>query len=288
MTKPGKTFLWLLCVPLILGSCKSGSHYVSSLPPTPMFENAGEVSVQVGSGNTQTQFQANISPLPHLGFSYTRTQGIFDNDRSFAQSGTVHLYSRLGPGPYYGSLHFGLEDARVQMQNIEEAFFILLPIGRKRYQYDSRYQSRRFGMGLYMIKEIPGVSYISFRTGVDLIYRETRFSRMSEYYVNPKDEYSSLTEVFGNPLVRTFTPIATIQVYFGKRKLFYYRQSVALDLLLSPKSYSATLTETKENQTSGSLTTINVQKPPAYLYATLGFNINTYRFFKRSGNEKSH
>lgn len=139
--------LHLILILLIgwISGCRNYYHYVSPLPATPEFTEAGEIEVQGGFGTKHSEIQVATSISKHLGFSYN---GFFAPDQT-----EIHHASFFGFGKIlkkhsvYWSAGTGYIQGQTNVNRYDINYFGSAP---HFHHLKSNFQGATIQLGIYL------------------------------------------------------------------------------------------------------------------------------------------
>ena len=177
-------------------SCET-YQYVSPMPATPQFKEAGEVQGQLAVGLNHYEVQGSASFTNFLGGSFTT----FKAPKSFVHHYTLHGYFNPNRNNKSRYLSFNLGYMRAHLENeAPNDFPVIGGVGTLLNQYTSEYEGWTFGMDTYWYtpKERISISagiqarWLKFYQ-LDTYSEPLRSVPSHHWYLNGSQEYAYIT-----------------------------------------------------------------------------------------------
>jgi len=264
-----------LCIPLfltlLLASC-SQYNYVSNLPSTPSFEEAGEVKAGLGLGLRHSEFQVAAAPLSFLGFTYTQFNGYGPHCGTQVQNSTIHLYHGFLKKRLFVDLNFGIGKGNIGSNNVQ------LPLAKnlESIYFGSKFSKQQLGLNLYSSLGQEK----NIQLGIGVFYQDIHFSALEWKH----EEYGVGSEhiILNSPAnAHYLSPVLSLQILFPNASYLYFKQNLGFDYALQGESFAATLSKTglmaPPSGNSYSSATLSPTRSRLFYSATIGLNINAYK-----------
>lgn len=265
-----------LLLSLLLASC-SNYNYVSNLPATPCFEEAGEIQGRIGIGTGHAEFQLAASPLRYFGMTYTQFDGIkANNGTTRVWNMNLHLYHDLVPQKLFLDLSYGFGKGSILTQKWQYPSAVQSEFS----YYFSSFSKQEIGINLYSkLGEEKNI-----QIGIGAFYRSIIYSRLGRRIEKYGTTNITTLDLTSPQERRYFSPFFYVKISPPNASYLSFSQTLSLDKNLGNDYFYGNLTDTylgiNGPQTSSThvfYKSIN----STFLYAiTIGLNLNAYKQIK--------